>query len=428
MKQSTDTHTLTNNKQKHKKTLLQLLLLLLPLLLWSQETKEIPYVSRLKAEIKESQILLTWKPDANAEAKLMIYSHTEKISKDNIDSALHIGTVDNSISTYLLAPETLNPNYYGVFYESQEGKPHKLFINFRNITNKSYKVTSLFTPEDLATEITEIRTEIMGDMVQLSFKSTKTDRELLLYRATAPFQTDDDLLTASSPITIEKNTTVYKDYPIPGIDYYYALLDAELVKIGKVEIKPGKNTTPRGVVIPLPKGAVSTKKYETKRSLPLPLLSLTFGIESGSALAGTATLNLPLEKPISPETEQKITNLLSRVTLDKPQKMTVTILGIDQVQNLLGEELALQKIINSRFTNEGDLNEGAVELKNFLRIKHSTTVEARGRFYLAQSYYFSELYKEAFMEFLLASESYYTEVQPWIESCFALMIDAANLN
>ena len=53
-----------------------------------------------------------------------------------------------------------------------------------------------------------------------------------------------------------------------------------------------------------------------------------------------------------------------------------------------------------------------------MQIRHENDVEARAHFYLAQAYYFQAKYKIAFLEFLLARDLYYTDVQPWLAACF----------
>ncbi len=43
---------------------------------------------------------------------------------------------------------------------------------------------------------------------------------------------------------------------------------------------------------------------------------------------------------------------------------------------------------------------------------------ARAHFYLGQSYFFSDRPRDALLEFLLAEDQYYPEVQAWEDACF----------
>ena len=63
-------------------------------------------------------------------------------------------------------------------------------------------------------------------------------------------------------------------------------------------------------------------------------------------------------------------------------------------------------------------SETEVSLLNFLSTHHSEEIEARAHFYLAQAYYFQDKYEQAFLEFLLAEDKYYKQVQIWINACF----------
>ena len=45
-------------------------------------------------------------------------------------------------------------------------------------------------------------------------------------------------------------------------------------------------------------------------------------------------------------------------------------------------------------------------------------MQARAHFYLGQTYFFNNRPREALLEFLLADDSYYHEVELWKDACF----------
>ncbi len=66
-------------------------------------------------------------------------------------------------------------------------------------------------------------------------------------------------------------------------------------------------------------------------------------------------------------------------------------------------------------------NEARSELRALLSGPLPRRIEARARFYLGQSFYFSGLYRHATLEFLLAQQFYFTESTPWVHAALAAL-------
>jgi TolA-binding protein len=95
----------------------------------------------------------------------------------------------------------------------------------------------------------------------------------------------------------------------------------------------------------------------------------------------------------------------------------------DQSSNGDPEAEALQAILLERLL-PGDYAGAESALSAFLAVRRSPAAAARAYFYLGQVYYMQGKYEQACLELLQAQDRYYSEVQPWIESCLeALRLD-----
>jgi hypothetical protein len=80
-----------------------------------------------------------------------------------------------------------------------------------------------------------------------------------------------------------------------------------------------------------------------------------------------------------------------------------------------GESKALAEILAKDFTRT-NWDESIRQLGNFLTLPLSRDLQAKGHFYLAQSYYLNGKYKEALMEFLYVQDELPDYAQPWIDN------------
>jgi hypothetical protein len=269
----------------------------------------------------------------------------------------------------------------------------------------------------------------------------------------------EDLLEASAPLQLEPGTTRFVDYPIPGVESYYAVIDTELFKLGQQVLVAGENTTGQGVVVPLEvsrialppetgigpaldeqadEGTVSEKpgipparpapgstavaekpapvrpapqtgKFALAAT-PLPYLQLAEG--SGRSFS------IPRrEEDLDSQTQAAISRILATTTPLQASQTAVVILPEDKDELPAGESASLRNILQQHLLT-GDYAGAESKLQGFLNLRRSPYTEARVRFYLAQAYYFQDLYEEALLEFVLAQQQLYASVQPWLESCF----------
>lgn len=397
-----------------------LILTLLPKLGAEEKTEVFaPFISRLKATTEESSIKLTWKSSADIKSYKQVYRHIEEISEANFSQSEFIARLAPDQNYYIDLPPDTSKYYYAVLLEDQEGNLYRLFIPFRNKTSLPVSVSRAGKEEDLAASVTNITAVVQGETIIVNFESSKPERQLLLFRSTLPVRSSEDLLRASSPVTLNRNSSHYRDLPIPGVDYYYTVIDGDLFKLGKVVLLQGENSTRLPVKIPLSSSRTGLPVSSSQlRPLPLPYLLIDSGVEQGEELTSSLPFLLPEQiKSLKPATKKAIAKIFSGFSESVSPEIQLEILRADQGGNSGGEGYALKGILQEQLL-QGNFSQAEALFNKFLSIRRSSDIEARTHFYLAQSLYFQEKYREAFLTFLLAMDHNYTQIQPWLEACY----------
>jgi hypothetical protein len=261
-----------------------------------------------------------------------------------------------------------------------------------------------------------------GDAVEVAFSSSSRGRDLLLFRGTVPLLTPEDLVRSVSVTQLDPGTTRYILPAFSGVDYWFAVLDAGLYKIGQAPLEKGANATAAPVQVPVGAGRVSLAPPPApRRALPLPSLQVTFGVQSGVPLANTE--EHPPEREISGAAAKSLALLLSEVPPTPPRQMKPQVLAVDATPMPGGELARLRDIVTGPFLG-GDVKGAQKMFLDFLRLPRTAEIEAHARFYLGQTYYIEGRQRDALLQFLLAQEHYYQETKPWKDACFELLIRA----
>ncbi len=375
-----------------------------------------PFVSRLKATKRESSVVLTWRDSPDIQGINRVYRYTSEITDKNIDRSLQLARIGHGKQSYIDYPPDTQSYYYAVIVESAEEEIYNIFIPFRNKTIVPVKIKFIGAPELLAARISDIRAEGSTEGINISFASDKPNRDLMLYRSDSQLESLSDLLNAVSWVLIE-GTTRYHDIPPAGIGFYYAVLDAELVKAGKLNLVLGENSTQFPVQVPLEMAEkVKTPDSETStRIMPLPYLILSKEVKTGDELK--PSIHLPRRVELKQATSKAVGEILADAPLLKKPQMKVVLLDLDQTDNPTGEEYILQSILQKHLLSDR-YSQAETELINFLHVRRKREIEVRAHFYLAQSYYFQRRYRKALTEFLVAQDEYYKEVRHWVDACF----------
>ena len=379
-----------------------------------------PFVSRLKTQVSDSNIILTWKNPKDTAGKLLIYRYTEQFNSDNIENTFLLGTVDIPTESFIDYPDDTNKYYYLVLVQDTKDYIHHIFVPYRNMTVNAVNIPFVGSEIELATRITGIKAKVSEKSIILTFNSSKPKRSLLVYRSTEPVVDSDNLLSASTPVTLDEYPEGYVDYPVAGIEYFYTVLDAELVKAGEVNIVPGENSFVNPVIISVTKEQ-ATDASITQRSLPLPYLSILQGVGTGESLVSSVLSYLPDEVELSLGTKEAVHKIVENIVIAEEKEMDIQVLDIDLVKNKVGEDGTLGLIIQDYFI-EKEFSKSKKLIEDFLKIRHRQDVEERSYFYLGQILFFENKYKDALLSFIMAMEGYYVELQPWINACFNKLI------
>lgn len=377
-----------------------------------------PYVSRIRTDVEGSSIKLLWQDTGLTGASYVIYRYTMEITSSNLKSADKLAVVPAGQESYVDQPPDKRDYFYAVLVQDTSGKINDIFVPFRNVTTEGVSVKALVGEQPLYAEVSVLRAAPTGDLLKLTFKSSEPNRELVIYRNTSPIDTESQLLSSVSIAVIPSSQTSFEDSPVPGIPYYYAVIDSAMLAGGKVTLAPGQNTTATGAEVPIRTDALGQIEYAPKRPRPLPFLTLNSNLQTGARLAGSTPSPVPDETRLSQPTAAAVDSLLGSLPTEKPAIMKPVVLDPERGEVAGGgEEYTLKSIVDGSFASS-DWKQTITVLNGYLNIHHSKSVESRARFYLGQAYYFSGDYRKSFLEFLYVEDSLYTAVQPWMDALF----------
>lgn len=402
-----------------KKIYLLLLFLLTILNIGHTDELQNPFISKLKSTAEENLIRLSWIDSSDAVHKYIIYRHNTEINNDNFESAELIGETNKGNEYFIDYPPTTNKYYYAVLSLDSAGKKYNLFIPHKNITSIPVSVVSLASPETLAVIISDIKATINGNIIEIGFNSSGTNRDLVIYRSTSPILEYQDLIKASLIKTIQSSNENYTDRPIPGIPYYYAIMDSELTKSGRYVFNPGENLTEYSVLV---KSGVSTKVLESRETLrnqPLPYLELTSSIDTGEILSRSSS-ELPVKYNLTFESTTVVNDILIDFYTEEKEILKPVILPEDIEISENSEEYQLKRILESDFKDQNWITAYKL-ISNLLSVHHSEYIELRAHFYRGQILYFQKQYRESFMEFILVGKELERETKPWLNELLTIL-------
>ncbi len=395
-----------------------------------------PFVSGLSVSVSANTVSMSWKPAPSGIAVYDIYRSTESFSEESFDRAVKIGSVSSDMSTYTDYPPTTDNYYYAVLGRSDDNTLYKLFIPYRNITVAPVAVETTDSMKAVATKISQLTATPTDDAIRLDFESSKPNREVIIYRSNSSIQSQQDLIEANAIATISSQEQQYTDFPLGGISYYYAVVDAEMAKAGSYDFRSGENSLAEPVELPVGT-QISLQGPQTEtRITPLPYLLLNNG---SFAQANFSRPSAPLN-----EGTQAVWKKLNRrlSSGSAPSAASPDILPLDRTDqsrqagqsgtgsSAQNSDQQLAQIVNSSFPEDirdrSAWQNAEKQLGAFFNISRTDSVETRAHYYMGQVYFFQKKYKQAFFEFLMAQEEFYAEVQPWLHRIYPelLLLDS----
>lgn len=417
---------------RHTKPILRALLivaLLAPARLGCQESAP-PSPSKFRAAIRGETILLSWQ-DCSA-PRYAVYRSSEPLDASSFGRATKLGEVAPGVEAFVDRPPAGQLFYYLVLALDDKGLASPVFAPKQNLTLEAVSVEG-GGPKPLLAQarespVQQLAASARADSILLSYRPHRAGMRLVLYRGSSAFSDASSLLDAVLVTSFEDSGGSFVDYPVPGIDYWYALLDESELMSGSVVLRAGENATRDSVR--LNQGAASIAQAPfVSRVPPLPSLYFDDGIlaDSGSIEAGA---RLPPKKELDPETTKALSSLLEGSREREVERPSTRVLR-EEIEstsgssaapgtNSGGEGYTLALIVRDRL-GKGEWAAAAEALKAYLALSRSPAASTRAHFYLGEALAGDGAYREALFEFLEAREAYPVETKPWIDYLLALL-------
>jgi len=387
-----------------------------------------PYPSHIRVGVRGTEIVITWEDSPDVTAGYAVYRQADFPDASRFQDALLLGYADSGSSEFVYTPTDDKPWYYFVLGRVPEADrdagaaEYRLFIPLRNIPLEPVAVAPA-TPEKPAASapataqpprLSGIIARTDGDSIVVSIDASGNVGRLILYRSTKPFGSASSLLDAALTAILEKDAGPYRDYPVPGVDYYYAVIPEHDLIGGTIALASGVNTT--AVPVSIKAGVYRIglpSSGATSRSMPLPYLVLTRGFEDAKPIGFDDPT--PSTRPLSVETEKAISMLdASYGSTTKAPRPPITIYPEDLQSGGGGEEYALRSIVAS-YLATGDYAEATREFTLYLSLPRSPANSNRALFYRGQAQAMSGAWREAFFDLLQVQDSYYIECAAWFD-------------
>jgi hypothetical protein len=258
--------------------------------------------------------------------------------------------------------------------------------------------------------ISNLKANQDGERVIITFNRDGSRRNAILYRSMQPITRSQDLLNAVIVQSGIDSPFVDFPVPVPGLAWYYAVIYEDEIASGNMGIKPGTNATVTPVTV------ISEQPAERPlRPIPLPVLTLRNTIPESYLMT-----EIPEQIPLSTASAKMLndTKMPSKapINLKRPR-----VFSVDLVAPTGGEESALFQIITEYFISF-QWDTARVSLQHYLSLPRSKDIEARARFYLGQTLYYTGKYRESLMEFLSIRSLHLAEANKWIEAVLSAMV------
>lgn len=379
------------------------------------------YVSRLAAFPGPQSVLLTWKDaEGYPGAQYEVWRSEREIVRDTLPQAKMIAVVAPGVEAYE-DTEITQPSFYLVLMRDASGNRRGYYIPFRN------KTTAAVKPENNSVQA-RVRVgepTYASPQVVIPFTAFPSDRKLVVLRRAGPITAWADLEDATVLGNTTGNLSPWKDTPAPGLEFYYAIVDAQAYTDGKVEALGPSNTTTKPAGFPLVAVSAETDLDPSLRPgvpearlLPLPRLQIDSDPGSGAPLAPPA---------FEPRGRDQLDPSIDAV-LKRWAKGTVPTKELPPDVVLPEERSATQEgagrylvQIQKAYLQPRDWKGAQNALETVLKLALDDRTRARARFYLGLSLARQGNYPPAFLEFLAARDAYPEETTPFLEALFSLL-------
>lgn len=263
--------------------------------------------------------------------------------------------------------------------------------------------------------ISGVRSEVTEEAVTVSWSVDSDPGDLILFRSRDPIQSTEKLAAATRIAVVSGAQLEFRDYPIPGVPAYYALVSGRAIADGSIVLQPGRNTTTAAVQLPLG-SRISDRQFFAPysfRATPLPYLQPWRNMLQGDGDALPRPLPQQRITRLEPATAAAVERLMASLPPQRSRARAATVLPEDADLSNKGVAFTLRSIVDGPFSH-GRWHQAREQIENLLTLPLPTEVEARARFYLGQTFYYQGLFQRAVLEFLLARPYYHAQASDWI--------------
>ncbi len=364
-----------------------------------------PVVSSLAAKVSDGSVTLTWAQAPDVTGISEILRGDAPITVANESSARKLGSVPWNVTEFVDTDVEPGVRYwYAVISVDGDGTRYDFFLP---ASNSLIMAVSLEAPEKAGPAgIDGFAARVRNDAVVISWSESVQGKNLVLYRSTEPFTAFSSLLPAVLVSAFSDTGASFTDYPVPGVPYYYALLDEDSVHAGEVTFAPGKNTNGTSVEIPSELALIQRASILPLRPMPLPYLNPSREPERPAVRFSKAT-------------ETKIARLTATASARPLNERQAYLFRSDtEDRGAGGDDYALRKIVAAGFGPDT-----LTALDDYLSLRRGEEAAARAHFYKGEALYFAGKYDDALLEFLLARDAYANQAGEWIQYALAALTD-----
>jgi len=395
------------------------LILALPACIAAQQDVFFPAVRQIRAESRDNLVRITWIDSPQARGPVYIYRSARPFT-DSVPANIRPVAVKYGTQNYIDDIEDMTSIFYFIAASDVSGRRYETIIP--QVNSISIDLASVQMPSDPAQMfyeqsvppvsiyepqgISNLWTKNDGDRVIITYTNSNPQKTAVLYRSTRPLMQPYDLLGA---VVVKSGvTSPFIDVPLPGQSWYYAVIYEDEISDGSYRIRPGVNATTSAVTV-----YGDTAEQDFMRPIPLPFLTLNNYV-SGGFLPDNPR-RVPLDTEV-PEIRDSQRSEKPSLELKKPR-----VFAMDLQSPATGEEAVLYQIIKEYF-EKFDWENARDSLQDYLSLPRSSGVQARARFYLGQTHYFTGNYREALWEFLFFRTINPPEANRWIDAVLAAMV------
>ncbi len=243
--------------------------------------------------------------------------------------------------------------------------------------------------------------------IVISWKASVQNCNLILYRSTQAFSNFASLSKAVPIANIRDTGIAYLDYPVSGIPFYYAIAEEHQLASGNISFIDGKTTIALPVeIIEMDDDLPKIKKQAKRRPIPLPYLNPSKKYQKKKQYFSSQT--------------EGIINALTAGKQDYREfpsaalRRKIYVFPDDKSKPMGGENMELQRILKGSFAKKKWAH-CEKELKDFLKIRRTSRVTARSKFYLGEVLFFQNKYDKALLQFLIAGDMYPKQAKEWAQ-------------